>query len=870
MIWHSSSSDDIINSLSTDTENGISNGEADLRLSHYGKNTVDFIDRPTYLSRFFHQLSDKTVIALIIISVLTFAITLVYRDNSLLAPFMLIGVVLLNCAVSAYHLYSSDHARTRLRGITNPNVNVIREGKVRKISSEKLVPGDILVLKSGDYITADARIIEAVEFRCNESSLTGELIPVEKNPNDFLEDITPLAERSNMVFAGCTVAHGNAKAVVVATGVSTESGHSSLISHQIGEDKLPLHSLLDKTGKIVNIAIIAVCALFFVIAMIRNFHSSGHFASLTLGTLMNSVALAVAAIPEGLPAISTIVISLGIERIVKDNIIIKKASAVEILGHTGVVCADKTGVLTHNRMVLSRVFDGENMTDLEKDEINDKDSLIIKLAAICSTLSNDATENAILSACLKYNSISKADIENMFPCLSKIPFDPDRKTMTTINMIDGRPFAIVKGGAEILLESCIGCDKEAILSQNNNLAADALRMVCIAMKPLDEIPANPSPEEIEKDLIFVGLLGIYDPPRNGAIKAIADCESAGIKTIMMTGDNPITARAVARRMGILKNGTELITGTELSSMSDDELNENIERYTVYARISPSDKVRIIKAWQLRGESVTITGDSAVDADALTLADTGCAIGKNGTDIARGCADIVITDNSFQSVVAAIKESRGLFENIRKSIVYLFSCNLAELLVFLICILFSKNAIAPLTAAQLLLINLLTDCAPAISLSYERAENKVMKHKPYGLSGHIFDTATVVTIAAESIFIAAMSAIAFFIGQASSDATAVTMCFATLAIIQIFHLFNVKTSHSLFSNPKNLFTSNKFMSISSAAVLLVIILLTLTPIGIVFGLNPLKLSQFFICLGLAILVIPFCEIKKPIIKRTFDL
>ena len=870
MIWHSADINDIIKTLETDINNGLSNGIAEEKLNEYGKNSVASIEKPSFIKHLVNQFKNKTAIALIAIAILAFIVGSIYNVSNSYMSFILVGIVLVNAFVGAFHIYSSDRARNHLHKFTNPFVTVIREGITRKIPSDMLVPGDIMLLNEGDFITADARLIESVEFRCNEATFTGEIIPVEKRADLLAEDITPIEERTNMVFSGCTVVHGSAKTVVVSTGLSTEKGHNSVISHQTGDDALPLQSLLDKTGNIVNIVILCLCGIFFLLGMIRNFRDAEYFASFTLNNLMNSVALAVAAIPEGLPAISTIVISLGIERIVKDNIIIKKASAVEILGHTSVICADKTGVLTHNNMILSRIFDGERMLDLENEAPSEKEALIIKLAAICSTLSNDATENSIFKACVCYNGLSKVDIENMYPCLNKIPFDPERKTMTTINMIDGKPFAIVKGAAEILLEKCIGCDKEAILKQNDELAQQAMRMICIAMKPLDEIPANANPDDIEKDLVFVGLLGIYDPPRNGAVSAIADCEKAGIRTIMITGDHPITARAVARRIGILKDETELITGAELNDLSDEELFENIEKYTVFARISPSDKVRIIKAWQSKGESVTITGDSSEDADALTLADIGCAIGRRGNDIARGCADIVITDNSFQSVVSAIKESRGLFENIRKSIMYLFSCNFAELLVFIIAILFSKNAIVPLTAVQLLLINLLIDSAPGISLSFEKAENSVMRRKPRGLSGHIFDLQTTLSITLEAVFIAAMSLVAFFIGQSISDEYAVSMCFATLASIQIFHLFNIKTSRSIFTEIRTIFTSNKFMSFSALSVFFIVLLLILTPVGSIFGLKILPFNKFMITFWLAISIIPFCEIKKIIMNKVFNL
>lgn len=866
MIWHSADKDEVIEALATNPQTGLTNGEADARLAEYGPNTVLEVERPTFFKRFCDQLHNKVAIALMLISVLSFVITLVYRDNSLFSPLLIIAIVVINALAGAYHLYSSDHARSALKGVTVPDATVVRDSITRRIPSEQLVPGDIVLLSQGDFITADARIIEAAEFRCNEAPLTGDMIPVEKRPEDILEDITPAEQRSNMVFSGCTVVHGTAKAVVVATGLSTETGHSSVISRQSGDEALPLQAALDRTGKIVNTIVLICCLVFFLIGMVRNFRDAGHFASITVHMLVSAAALAVAAIPEGLPAISTIVISLGVERIVRDRIIIKKTRAVELLGQTTVICADKTGVLTHNHMVLSCVFNGKSMTDLEADAPSERDSLIIRLAAVCSTLANDATEAAIREACLKYNAMSETDIENMFPRLNKIPFDPERKMMTTINMIDGRPFAVVKGAAEILVEKCVGCDREAILRQNDEMAQNALRIVCIAMKPLSEIPANPNPEDIEQDLVFVGLLGLSDPPRSDTISAVDACAQAGIRTVMITGDHPITARAVARRIGILKDGTDMLTGAELDQMSDEELVEKIDGYSVFARISPADKVRIVKAWQSRGETVAITGDGVEDADALTLADVGCAIGSHGTDVARGCADIIITNNGFGSVVSAVKESRGLFENIRKSVSYLFSCNFGELLLLLVGLLFSHGAVAPLTAVQLLWINLLTDSAPAVSISFEKAENSVMLRRPNGLSGHIFDTLSILSVALESVFIAAMALIAFFTGAAVGDTTAVTMCFATLSMIQMFHIYNVRTTRSVFASLKTAFTANRFMTVSTACVFAIVLLLVLTPAGALFGLGILAPGRFLLCFLLALAVIPFCEIKKLIFRR----
>lgn len=512
-------------------------------------------------------------------------------------------------------------------------------------------------------------------------------------------------------------------------------------------------------------------------------------------------------------------------------------------------------------MQLAKIFDGDKLTDVETEPIDEKTSLVLKLATACSTLQNDSTEDAIKKACLAYNSMSAKDVEDLFPKLAVIPFDSERKTMTVITMINEKPFAIVKGAPEIVVPNCIGCKTEEILKLNNALADDALRIVCIAMRPLDNIPANPNPEEIERSLTFVGLLGLDDPPRETVIEDIKACESAGIKTVMITGDNLITAKSVARRIGILKDGSNALTGEELAAMSDEELLEAVGNCSVYARVSPSDKLRIVKALKQAGNVVTITGDSVQDGEALAAADVGCAIGKFGADVAKGNADIVIANNRFNSIVLAIKESRGLFDNIKKSVYYLLSCNFAEIAAILFgMILFSGT---PLSAVQLLWINLLTDCAPAISLSMERAENSVMKRKPYTTLGRMFDAVTVATLVIQSVFIAAMTLTAYSIGAGTSRAAAMTMAFAVLGISQIFHCYNSKLEGSLVS--KKLF-SNRFLNLSAALTLFIVIFLVLTPAGYLFGMTTLNLNQFAISLLLSFLVVPLCELLK-LIKRT---
>ena len=859
MIWHSTACDGILRELEVDDKKGLPNGVAEMRLEQNGRNIIASVDKPTYFKRFLSQLKSKTVIALIVIALLSFAVSLMYKEADFFAPLLIVAIVLINAAISAYHLHNCDNALDSMKSITNPSVTVLREGIVRTVDSSLLVPGDIILLETGDFISADARIIESNELRCNESMLTGDEIPVEKNGDEVFEDITAVENRSNMVFSGTSVVHGNAKAVVVATGLNTEIGRTSAILQQTGEKSLPLEGELDSIGKIVNIIILSICLIVFIIGMVLNFNS-GNFASTTLKMLMNAVALAVAAIPEGLPAIATIVIAIGIKRIFEDKIIIKDSDALELLGKTNVICADKTGVLTRNKMQLCKIFDGDKLTDLENEPTGEKTALVLKLATACSTLKNDSTEDAIKNACLAYNSVSEKDIESFFPKLAVIPFDSERKTMTVITMINEKPFAIVKGAPEIVVPNCVGSKNEEILKLNDTLADEALRIVAIAMRPLDNIPANPNPEDIERTLTFVGLLGLYDPPRDSVIEDIKTCERAGIKTVMITGDNLTTACSVARRIGILKDSDKAVTGDELAEMSDEELTASISDYTVFARVSPNDKLRIVKALKESGNIVTVTGDSIHDGDALAAADVGCAIGKFGADVAKGSADIVISNNRFDSIVCAVRESRGLFDNIKKSVYYLFSCNFAELITILFgMIIFSDM---PLAAVQLLWINLLTDCAPAISLSMERAEDSAMRRKPYTTLGRIFDLSAVASIAIQSIFIAVMTLIAFSVGAKTGAADAVTMAFAVLGISQIFHCYNSRLEGTLIS--KRLF-SNRLLNLAAALTLFIIIFLVLTPAGYVFGMTTLTFKQFALSLLLSFLIVPMCEVIK-LVKR----
>ena len=849
MIWHSSETNDVLSELGVTKENGLANSLALERLEIYGKNTRSTSKKTSLLTRFLSQINSKIVYFLTAIAIACFIVNIIYDKSDFYFPILIVAIVVINAFISALHLHKCDEALDAIQNAANPDVTVIRDGSEKVISSDLLVPGDIMLLKEGDYITADARIIESDGLRCNEAILSGDVIPVDKAADTIVEDITVVSARKNMVFAGCNVVHGTARVVVVETGLCTEIGKQTDISHQTNSETLPITETLANSGKIINIAILAFCILAFIIGIIQNFNSRDPFATITLSALMNSVALGITAMPESLPAISTIVLALGIKRMIDDNIVIKNTKALEIIGKTEVICVDKTGILTKNNMVLNYIFDGEQLTELSDEALSDKTAGVLQLATACSMLQNDSTESCIENACIKYLSLSQEDVSNLFPRLSSIPFDSIRKTMTSINMISGKPVAIVKGAPEIVIEKCNIAQKDKLLELCNSLAEKSYRVLCVAIKPLDEIPSNPNPEEIENELNFVGLLALNDPPQSDTVEAISTCNLAGINTIMITGDNILTAKAVARRIGILTDDSQAITGSELDKLSDDELANSIEKYTVFARITPNDKIRIIKAWQSIGKIVTVTGNDFEDADALNAADIGCSLGQYGADAAKGNADVIIKNKKFMTVVSAIRESRSLFNNVKKSVTYLLACNFGEIIAYILGMLIF--GLPPLAAVQLLWINLLTDSTCVISLTVEGSEENVMHKKPLALTGHLFSRNALLNMLSDSLVIATLTLISFAFGGQS-------MAFATLVMIQVFHSYNMKTQQSLL---KAEFKTNKFMNFSSVLVLFISVFLVLTPAGMVFGLETLSVGSFLLSLLLSIIIIPINEFKK---------
>lgn len=855
MIWHSSQINSVLEELSVDPEIGLPNGVAYERLQTYGKNQITDIKPVSFISFFLTQLNKKSVYALTIIAVLCIAVSILYGKSDY-SPLMIIAIVLLNALLTAYNHSACERAVFRQKAASVPTCTVLREGVKRNIPSNELVIGDIIILNEGDYITADARLIETNGFRCNELALTGEVIPVEKDASQVLEDMVPCTGRKNMVFAGCNVMHGSAKAVVVETGVSTEIAKIYAMTDTSKTAVSGIEKKLDKTAHIINITVLAFCTVVFFTGMIFGLSTNVKFAELTVETLLGAVALGVCAVPESLPFITVIVTALGAGRLIHDGVIIKNISAIEKLAKTTVLCADKTGVFTENSMTLNGVFNGEKLEKPVNDSLDQKSGIVLKLAVSCAMLENDTTEAAIEEACVKYTNSSKENISNVYPRLSAIPFDGERKMMTSINMIDGKPFAIVKGAPEAVIEKCADLNKEAVLKACDEFAGKALRLICIAIKALDEIPANPSSEEIECDLKLAGIICLEDPPRPEAYNSIQFCKDNGIDVIMVTGDNLATACAVAKRLGVLTDDSQAVSGAELDELSDEELQNKIKSFTVFARISPAQKLRIVNALRANGEVVTATGNGLDDADVLSVADVGLAIGRQGNDVARGNSDAILSGNKFSSVANIFKECHGLFENIKLTVRYLISCNASELVIYLLTLLIFK--IPPLLPVQLLCINLLTDAAPAISLTIRQPDEISASHTSKLFKGRLFDKNMLFHITVEAIVLTVCGIVSFAIGYRINPVTAGTMAFLTVALSQIFHSLNLHSHRSLVFTR---YRRNEFMIFSTIIAVIICVLLTTTSAGYVFGLTVLDAASFFTSSALSLIIIPVCEIIK---------
>ncbi len=869
MFAHNQPGDSVIADLYSDASIGLSTEQVNQLTAAFGPNRLREKKKKSLLQRFFDQFKDVMILILIIAAIVSFVVVCVEQNwGELFEPLLILLIVVLNAIMGVYQEGKAEKALDALKNMSAPHARVIRDGHESVIDAASLVPGDIIKLEAGDFVPADARLLHSVSLKSEESALTGESVPSEKDATAIVDEKAPLGDRANMVFSGCSVTYGTATAVVTATGMNTEMGKIANLLDNEGDSETPLQKKLAQLGKYLGFMALGACAVIFIVGLLNHIP--------VLEIFMTSVSLAVSAIPEGLPAIVTIVLSIGVQRMVKKNALIRRLPAVETLGSASIICSDKTGTLTQNRMTLVKAYvDGAADTEAISDENSPAVRELLRYATLCCDGSvvvgadgteqhiGDPTETSIVLAAHK-NGMEKDALNRSFPRLSEIPFDSDRKLMTTVNRIGEQNVVIVKGAFDMLAVRCVAGDLDTAKRMTESMSEDALRVLAVAYKTIDDVPSAPTSEELENGLTFMGLVGMIDPPRPECKVAVATCRRAGIKPVMITGDHVVTASAIARELGILEEGDRAITGSELDAMSEDELDAQVEHISVYARVSPENKIRIVKAWQRRGQVVSMTGDGVNDAPALKAADIGCAMGITGTDVAKSAADMTLTDDNFATIVDAVREGRGIYANIKKVVGFLLGTNIGEVItVFFAMLLWHET---PLLSMQLLWINLVTDSLPAIALGMEPVESDVMEHRPKPKNEGLFAGGLGVRVVLMGIMFGILSLVAFALGAyvltpegMDNIAVGQTMAFMVLSLSQTLHAFHMRSDKSLFKIGP---FGNRTLNGATLISVLLVCLVLFTPVRIAFGLELLTGKLYLVSLGLVLIpsiVMEFCKL-----------
>ncbi len=860
-MWHMLKTEEVVSRLQTSTKMGLADNEIKSRKEKYGANKLQEKKKENIVIKFVKQFNDFMIIILIIASIISAFTSYMQGENDYVDSIIIIAIVILNAIMGLVQEARAEKSIESLKKLTPQIAKAIREGKIQEINAEELVPGDIIELEAGNYVPADCRIIEGFNLKIEESSLTGETEPVEKSEAQILEEKIPLGDMKNMGFMASIVVSGHGKAIVTDTGMNTKIGKIANMINEEEAPETPIQKKLSEVGKTLGIVCLVICAIIYVIGILKKIEPIEMF--------MTSVGLAVAAIPEGLPAIVTIMLSIGVTKMARKNSIIRKLPAVETLGCSNVICSDKTGTLTQNKMTVVKT-------------ISDDEELLLKLGCMCTDCDikdekeaiGEPTEVAIVNNAL-IKGINKKELYDKMKRISEIPFDSNRKLMTTVHRLENGYRSITKGAPDVMINKCDRIykngkierlseeEKRKIQDQNTQLANEALRVIAVGYREFEFMRKDVT--NLEENLIFVGLIGMIDPPRQGVKEAVKTCKKAGIKTVMITGDHIATATAIAKELGILEMGDMAITGAELDNISDNELTRNIASYSVFARVTPEHKVRIVKAWQKTGAVVAMTGDGVNDSPALKNADIGIAMGKGGTDVAKNASDMVLMDDNFVTIVQAIRQGRNIFDNIKKAIHFLIATNIGEITTIFIGLLLGLQS--PLLAIQLLWINLVTDSLPAIALGLEKEEKGIMERKPRNSKKSIFADGLWSKIITEGIMLGVLDLFIFSLGNNLYGIdVARTMAFVSLGLLELVHSFNIKSEGSILKKGA---LNNKFLIGSFIlGTILQVIVVIIPYFANIFSLVTLNQTQWIYTILISLLPLPIIEMQKWINKIRF--
>ncbi|MFA7358702.1 MAG: calcium-translocating P-type ATPase, PMCA-type [Bacteroidales bacterium] len=873
---------EVLHQFKTDQQQGLNSAEARKRLQEFGYNQLKTKNKKSFLRMFLEQFKSFMILVLLVAALVS-GIVGIMEGEGLMDTYIIMGILIVNALIGAYQEKKAESSLEALKNLSSPLAKVIRDAETKEIPSTHLVPGDIILLETGNIVPADIRLIEAVNLKIQESAMTGESVPVNKI-SEAIQGEAALGDRLNMAFSSGIVSYGRGLGVVVASGMQTEVGHIARMLDQTEDTGTPMKRRLEHLGKILGITALLICALIFVVGIL--------YGNDIMHMFMTAVSLAVAAIPEGLPAISTLVLAIGVQRLVKQNAIIRNLPSVETLGSATVICSDKTGTLTQNKMTVVQLFSNFGYTSVQDKAqeakgtpslLTPEELLLIQGAVLCNdsqlrldekaeiSLMGDPTETALVDLGLAFG-LDKNQLDKDFPRIEELPFESERKKMSVLNQLPDQSFRVfVKGGLDEVLSGCTQImekgrlrkispeDLEGINQANTEMAASALRVLAVACKDYRQKPGAVDVNELEKGLSFIGMTGMIDPARPEVIEAVAKCNTAGIRTVMITGDHKITAMAIAREIGIFRDGDLAITGNELAKIPDEEFEAQVKNYSVYARVAPEHKVRIVKAWQKQDEIVAMTGDGVNDAPALKQADIGAAMGIVGTDVAKGAADMVLTDDNFATIVAAVQEGRRIYDNIIKAILFLLSCNIGE--IFLLLVTAVLNLGTPLLPIHILWINLVTDSMPALALSVDPAEKNVMNRPPKNSKRGFMTKGMIWRMLYQGVMVGALPLVAYLVGlKDGGENLGQTMAFATLIFAQLVHVRN------LHSNAKSSFSFNPLSNkpligavLASAGMALLVLLIP--PFRTAFNLVEMDSAHWLLVILLSFVTTLIVELFK---------